>query len=287
MGANGSTLVEELGTVSRNPNSISLTEIPSFRFFAWSNPPGPSFVSHDFRAYNVQLWRIRTYKLGEKTFEEDSYHPFLSGWEKTIRGIKRVPDGYAYERMLEALALLNGDRTGITNGANEEATTSLEREVTQTQRGGDQRASEIKQLWANEDNLKGFARLAKKLQPTWRMIKSNVDSIRILQSQELAEEWVSNMWENRDEVRIFASRYPAFTRELLSRAVDKTLKKVNREPVTLACYHAALEFKANVNGERLSIVDVYLKYDKDKQLPAPTTLRTYYSVGLSLLEQSE
>jgi hypothetical protein len=92
------------------------------------------------------------------------------------------------------------------------------------------------------------------------------------------------MWK-RDEIKLFAAKHSKFTEDLLARAVDHNRKQVNREPLALACFHAALEFQTNFNGEHLSILDLYLKCEQDK--PSPSTLKVYYKRGASLLKQSE
>jgi hypothetical protein len=114
MSDDGNTLVEELGTLSYKPKGTSLTEIPSFRFFNWCGDPpaGPSFTLEfdgSFVAFDVRLWRKRIYELDDDKFEEGSYHPYLGGWERVIRKVKKVPDEYAYRRMVDASAQVDAN----------------------------------------------------------------------------------------------------------------------------------------------------------------------------------
>jgi hypothetical protein len=149
--------------------------------------------------------------------------------------------------------------------------------------GGDTRQPEIKQMWADNDVLKGYARLVEELRPTWRWIKANVDATASM-SLERQQEWASDMWE-RDEIKPFTAKHPRFTKDVLARAVDSTISKAHREPVPLACHHAALEFEVSINGEYLTIIDAHLKYEGKK--PSPSTLVSYYRTGCTLLKQSE
>jgi hypothetical protein len=271
--SDGNTLVEEVGVVTQHtPQDVSLTEIPSFKFANWCNPPGPSFVLESRGVHDVQIWRTREYELRSNTFEEMTYHPSLNGWERVIREVRSVPDNYANRRLLESLFALN------KNQLSQHLNTKVKKP-----RGGDTRAEEVKQLWADADILKRFARLVEKVLPSWRWIKTNVDSSYLL-SSDRQQKWVSEMWQ-RTEIKSFAAKHPKLTEDVLRRAVDDKLTRIFREPRLLAYYHAALELEVNINGDTLSIIDTYLKYEGKP--PAPCTLKTPYDKGKILLDQSE
>lgn len=155
--------------------------------------------------------------------------------------------------------------------------------MSSSKRGGDKRPQEIQRLWSDDETLKGFARLVEELLPSWKWIKANVDSSASM-SSDRQQEWTSEMWK-RDEIKPFAAKHPRFTKEILGRAVDNTINKTHREPVPLACYHAALEFEVKINGETLTIMNAHLKYEDDK--PSPSTLVSRYRIGFALLNQSE
>jgi hypothetical protein len=148
-------------------------------------------------------------------------------------------------------------------------------------RGGDRRSEVIQQVWSTDNILWGFARYVGEILPSWKWIKANVDSSASM-SLDRQKEWVSEMWQ-REEIKSFAAKRPKFTEEVLARAVDSTLKKADREPVALACFHAALEFKVKIDDEISSIMDAHLKYEGKK--PAPSTLVSYYKKGRPLLKR--
>jgi hypothetical protein len=282
MSDDGNTLVEELGTLSYKPKGTSLTEIPSFRFFNWGGETasGRSFALEfdgSFVPFDVRLWRKRIYELDDDKFEEGSYHPYLDGWERVIRKVRKVPDEYAYRRMVAAVTLLNSNQTQEAGNTED---------ITQRLPGGDHRAQRIKLFWSDRENIKGFANLVNNLLPTWRFIKGNVDW-KVTPPMESRELWLEEML-NRGEVKLCKSKYPRLTKDLLYRAIDYQSKRVDREPIALACYHAAFEFTIDDNdGEPLSIIEMYRKFNAEGKQPAPTTLVTYYRRGLSLLESSE
>ncbi|HKQ04829.1 MAG TPA: hypothetical protein VJ464_06835 [Blastocatellia bacterium] len=151
------------------------------------------------------------------------------------------------------------------------------------QRGGDWRNQAIQKMWADTEMLKRFAILVDELLPTWKFIKSSV-YWKGQGGVDRRREWVSEMW-RRDEIKLFVAKFPKFTEDLLARAVDPNRKQVNREPLALACYHAALELHTNFNNEQLSIMDLYVKCEQAK--PSPSTLKAYYKKGTPLLKQSE
>lgn len=157
-----------------------------------------------------------------------------------------------------------------------------------TKPGGDTRTQEIQQMWADVDILKGYARFVGELLSSWKWIKANVD-LSASMSLDRQQKWVSEMWQ-RDEIKSFAAKHPKFTEKILARAVDNGLNKAHRQPVPLACFHAALEFEVTINGETLSIMDAYLKYEGSKKNKrnelSPSTLVTYYGKGCDLIEQS-
>jgi hypothetical protein len=165
--------------------------------------------------------------------------------------------------------------------SSDELMRTIARESKRVTRGGDTRADAIKQLWADEEVLKSYAHLVDDLVPVWATIKGLAHHCG---SEDSQKEWVTSMSKRRAIKNLIAD-YPKLTEDVLRRAVDNSLKKIDREPRLLAYFHAALELEVNVNGETLSIVDAYLKYE-DKP-PAPSTLKTPYDKGKALLKQSE
>jgi hypothetical protein len=145
-------------------------------------------------------------------------------------------------------------------------------------RGGDRRPQEIQQLWVNEEVLKRYALLVDEIAPVWTTVKGLAHHC---DSEDSQKEWVSSLLERRAIKNLIAD-YPKLTEHVLRRAVDNTLKKIDREPRQLAYFHAALELEVNINGDTLSIMDAYLKYE-DKP-PAPSTLKTLYDKGKALLK---
>lgn len=149
--------------------------------------------------------------------------------------------------------------------------------------GGDWRDQAIQKMWAAPDTLSSYAKMVDQLWSTWRFIKSNIFWKGEV-DEEKRRDWVAKMWEDAT-IKAFAAKHSKFTQDLLARAVDYGEKEVNREPLALACFHAALEFKTSINGESISIVDLYLKCQRPE--PSPSTLATYYKKGASLLTSSE
>jgi hypothetical protein len=118
------TLVEEVGVVSQMPNAISLTESPSFKFSNWCNPPEPSFVIEtrggSFLAYDVQIWRIRTYTLESEMFEEKTRPSYVGGaWKRVLREIRSLPDDYTNQKMLDSLAAANNSFSSNSHNGNQ------------------------------------------------------------------------------------------------------------------------------------------------------------------------
>jgi hypothetical protein len=264
LSSDGRKLTEEVGVVTQHaPEDTSLTEIPSFKFLNWCNPPQPSFVSDSFHAYEVQIWRTRTYKLASTTFEEKTYHPSLNGWQRVVRDATEIPDTYANERLLKAL-MIPFKRL-------------LPQMETQPKRprGGDTRTEEIRQLWANEEVLKRYAREVNDLLPVWKAIKSMAHNC---DSEESQKEWATSMLE-REIIKGFAVSHPRLDEDLLRRAVDTSVNRAYREPHLLAYFHAALEVEVDINGTTLSIMDVY-----SSKPPSPSTLKRLYEKGKALLD---
>jgi hypothetical protein len=146
-------------------------------------------------------------------------------------------------------------------------------------RGGDTRTTEIKQLWDDDETLKRYARLVDELYPVWKTIKALADPC---DSKESQDEWLSSMMSDRPQIKGLLTSYPKLTRDILRRAVDRTMKPIDREPRQLACYHAALELEVSINDNKLNIVDAYLRYEEKS--PAPSTLKSYYDRGKALLK---
>src|SRR5215216_3543707 len=110
-------------------------------------------------------------------------------------------------------------------------------------RGGDTRHQAIKEMWS-ADVLKRYARLVDELAPVWTTIKGLAHHCDSADSQ---KEWVSSVLERR-AIKNLVAEYLKLTEDVLRRAVDNTLKKIDREPRLLAYFHAALELEVNVNG---------------------------------------
>lgn len=258
------TLVEEVGVVTQHtPEDISLTDIPSFKFLNWCNPPQPSFISDSFHAHEVQIWRTRTYRFeSPTTFEEKTYHPSLNGWQRVVRDTTEIPDYYANEKLLKAFMI-----------PFESLLPQLDTQAKES-RGGDQRKQAIRQLWADDEVLKRYARKVNDLVPVWTAIKNMAHKCV---SEESQREWVTSMLE-REIVKGFAVSYPTLNEDLLRRAVDTSLNRADREPHPLAYFHAAIELEVDIDGAKLSIMDVY-----SLKPPAPSTLKRFYDKGKALL----
>ncbi len=218
----GQSLVEEVSEVRKHwVDDSCLTERPGFKFEAWTI--APCFVAcdslHSLGVQNVRIWRKRKYKLKSDIFEEETYRAAWDSWDTVTRKVGYRGDSYANQRMLEALESLNENPSRTADLAQEQ--------ITKKPRGGDQRVEEIKRLWADTDVLKRFADLVDKLWLTWGWIKLNVDS-SALASTDRQQEWVDEMWEKRNEIKIFAARHPKFTKAVLTRAVDDELIKIDR-----------------------------------------------------------
>lgn len=117
LGQHGHTLFEEVGVVTQHtPQDTSLTAIPGFRFFNWAGEygVGPSFISGDsppFHAYDVRIFRVRTYQREADTFEEKVWRPNLDTWETVIREVRDIPDNYANQRLRDSLLGANEKQT--------------------------------------------------------------------------------------------------------------------------------------------------------------------------------
>jgi hypothetical protein len=191
-----------------------------------------------------------------------------TGWEQIIRHLNDIPE----ESKEKEVATLLAGRHLL-----QFATEAIGRAGS----GGDWRKQEIKNMWTDEDVLKNFARKVNELKPVWAAIKDMADPCDTAESK---EHWVSEMLE-RKVIRSFMSQYPKLTKDVLGRTVDSSLKPVNRERRQLAFFHAALEVEVNINGETLSIIDAYLKY---QDIPlSPISLKPYYDKGNTLLNPSE
>lgn len=130
-------------------------------------------------------------------------------------------------------------------------------------RGGDWRDQAIQELWSNS-NCKRFADLVRELAPKWNWIKSNDYDPRFSTQQE----WVTEV-RNRTEFQGLFGGYKRLTDDLLLRVTDTSLSTADREPVALACVHAARE---------LDIMDIYQNCGRPE--PAASTLKGYYKRGL-------
>jgi hypothetical protein len=131
-------------------------------------------------------------------------------------------------------------------------------------RGGDRRPKWKKDLWS-DDTLRRYALLVKKLATDWEWIKSTYEPYSPDSSTWLEELFTMPMFKSMLEV------YPKLTRNLLSRITDDALSSRDREPIGLACVHAAHE---------LGITEIYT--ENGETLPPVKTLREYYEKGLKL-----
>jgi hypothetical protein len=147
---------------------------------------------------------------------------------------------------------------------------------------GDWRSQEIKNMWADEEVLKSFARKVDELWPIWTTIKGMADPC---ESKAAQDEWLSAMMSERQVVIDFIAKYPKLTKEILRRAVDTSLKPVDREPRQLTYFHAALEVEVSINGEKVNIIEAYSTYE-DIQLSS-SSLGRYYRKGKTLLLRPE
>jgi hypothetical protein len=133
-------------------------------------------------------------------------------------------------------------------------------------RGGDRRAKWKKELWS-KDNLKRYVRLVRELAPKWTWIKSNDYDPQFSTPQE----WVDDLRSRTEFSALFAD-CKKLTDDLLLRVTDTSLSSTEREPVALACVHAAHE---------LRIIEIYAE---NGELPPSTrTLRGYYENGVELI----
>jgi hypothetical protein len=208
-----------------------------------------------------EVWGQRVFKKGIQAYIEEVWIPQNQKW---LRGIMRTGDPNSSESIKQIQELSKGYSL----------LTHLHKQNVQ---GGDTRHREIQNIWADKEVLKNFAKKVDELIPLWTAIKEMADPC---DSKEAEEEWLSGMLE-RPLIHGFMTQYPKLTKDLLRRAVDCSLKPVNREPRQLAFFHAAIEVEININRETLSIIDTYLKY-RDKPL-APTSLKPYYDKGKALL----
>jgi hypothetical protein len=228
------------------------------------------FMGVDVGSERSLLSFVRAYVIGYyRAYAQKLEHQGKIG----IYGIETIPES---ERKRVTLLLGNEGLDIVERLGPEQAA-----RLPMVTRGGDRRAEEIKQLWADEEVLKRFARLVEELKPVWTTIKSMVDPC---DSREAQDEWLSSMLE-RPVIQHFMARYPKLTADVLRRAVANQAKSINQETRMLAYYHAALELEVQINDERLSVIDAYVKYQGKS--PAPSSLETFYDRGKTLLDYAE
>lgn len=198
----------------------------------------------------VLAWRWRVFMNDSSLCLENLWHG-LSGWVPFVLGIKYDnPEKMVADlaRFAPALKLCN----------------LLDAELGE-RRGGDRRPKWKRDLWS-EDMLKRYALLVKKLATDWEWIKGTYEPYTPDSSKWLEEIFTMPMF------NAMLQAYPKLTRELLLRIADNDLNPRDREPIGLACVHAAHE---------LSIEVIY--GENNESLPPAKTLREYYEKGLKLL----
>lgn len=229
---------------------------------------GMSVTLENDRGFLITIlpWRWRVFMNESSLCLENLYHRAI-GWIPFVLGVRyKNPEKTVADAARFAPAFRIGNLIDAQIGE---------------RRGGDTRAQEIQQMWSNEEVLKRYALLVDELAPVWTTIKGLAHHC---DSEESQKEWVTSVLERR-AIKNLVAEYSKLTEDVLRRAVDNTLNKIDREPRLLAYFHAALELDVNINGETLSVMDAYLKYE-DKP-PAPSTLKTPYDKGKALLKQSE
>jgi hypothetical protein len=137
------------------------------------------------------------------------------------------------------------------------------------QRGGDQRAKWKKDLWS-DDFLKKYASYVKKLANDWEWIKSTYQSYIPDSTAWLDDIFTMPMFKSMLQV------YPKLTRDLLLRIADESLSARDREPIGLACMHAAYE---------MNIAETYK--ENSEPVPPSKTLREQYEKGMRLITESK
>jgi hypothetical protein len=140
---------------------------------------------------------------------------------------------------------------------------------TSKRRGGDQRPEWKKELWS-EDKVRQFALLVKELTPKWRWIKSNDYDPSFFKPHE----WIDELRKRPDFSGLF-SAYKELTDDLLLRLTDNNLSEADRQPLRLACMHAAHE---------LGVVKRYIQ--NGKKPPSVNTLIDWYKKGLKLIPKN-
>lgn len=197
----------------------------------------------------ILAWRWRVFMNDSSLCLENLWHQ-LSGWIPFVLGIKYDnPEKMVADmvRFAPAFRLCN-----------------LLEAVLGEKRGGDRRPKWKRDLWS-EDVLKRYASLVKKLATDWEWIKGTYEPYRPDSSTWLEE--IATM----PVFNAMLQAYPRLTRDLLLRIADDNLNSRDREPIGLACVHAAYE---------LGITETY--GENDEALPLAKTLREYYEKGLRL-----
>lgn len=200
---------------------------------------------------NIAAWRWRIFMNESSLCLENNWHRndlTGGGWIPYILGIvydnpeKMVADAI---RFAPAFRLCNLVEASLNE-----------------RRGGDRRPKWKRECWSN-DTLNRYATLVKKLATDWEWIKSTYEPYSPDSATWLDEIFTMPVFNSMLQV------YPKLTRDLLMRIADDTLSARDREPIALACVHAAYE---------LGIAEIY-KQNGDS-LPQAQTLREYYEKGL-------
>lgn len=167
--------------------------------------------------------------------------------------------------------LLDKEHQVNEDDKNEQDDDTEQWEAVRKGRGGDQSPEWLKELWSN-DNLKKYASMVKDLAPKWLWVKSNGYDSHFFSTP---QEWVIELRQRSEFAGLFGS-YRRLTDDLLLRITDIGLSEADRQPIPLACLHAAHEFE---------IIDKY-KTNQDR-LPPVGTLRKKYLKGAALLSSSQ
>jgi hypothetical protein len=246
-----------------------ISRIPDFHFLDYFIDNQFDKLSEDAQMTLMEFWvkRVRIYYLYNKvtTWRVSHITPFISRtWTATpfIEAIweqRRITEismyGFAstqQDRRAEDAAFLS---RGMELLRNDIKSHDLRQMVAKTfadvskRHGGDQRPEWKKELWS-EDKLVQFTLLVKGLAPKWKWIKSNDYDPSFFKPQE----WVDEL-RKRPEFSGLFSTYKELTDNLLLRVTDNNLSEADRQPVPLACVHAAHE---------LGVIKTYIQNGEER-----------------------
>lgn len=226
-----------------------------------------------YRDYTIVFFGVSDQALATRIFLEDGQNEILFCWQIQIYWKERY-DGFI-EAMwsahtsdflikvemgrLDTLSL--ADSKHLVDGL---VLMQWIQERLEETRGGDRNPREIHDLWSDENCIR-FAEMVKELLPKWSWAKTNDYD----EEFSTPAEWVSEVRQRNGFSALFGDCL-ALTDDLLLRITDNKLDKADKEPLALACVHAAAE---------LGIAEIYQECGRGL---AASTLRNYYRKGLEL-----